>query len=120
MRRIEVEEQIAVYGIEYGIDEQLFMHNNETKRTCYSFPLGVAHDYTENELMGIPAGRIGKMRVHESGRISIDINGYIVDMSVSIPLRYQQQVATIDDTNFTVLGDVKHRLVLTPDVHNFQ
>lgn len=70
--------------------------------------------------MGIPAGRIGKMRVHESGRISIDINGYIVDMSVSIPLRYQQQVATIDDTNFTVLGDVKHRLVLTPDVHNFQ
>ena len=32
--------------------------------------------------MGIPAGKIGKMRVHESGRISIDVNGYIVDMGV--------------------------------------
>ena len=37
------------------------------------------------------------MRVHESGRISVDINGYIVDMNVSIPIRYQQQVATIDE-----------------------
>ena len=70
--------------------------------------------------MGIPAGKIGKMRVHESGRISIDVNGYIVDMGVSIPLRYQQQVVTIDDTSISMLGDVKHRLVLTPDVHNFQ
>ena len=60
------------------------------------------------------------MRVHESGRISVDINGYIVDMNVSIPIRYQQQVATIDELGVNLLGTVKHRLVLTPDIHNYQ
>ena len=59
------------------------------------------------------------MRVHESGRISVDINGYIVDMNVSIPIRYQQQVATIDEDKVNVIGDVTHRLVLTPDIHNY-
>ena len=49
------------------------------------------------------------MRVHESGRISVDINGYIVDMNVSIPIRYQQQVATIDEDKVNV----------TPDIHNY-
>ena len=39
----------------------------------------VAHDYVQNELMQLPAGKIGKMRVHESGRISLDINGYVVE-----------------------------------------
>ena len=43
------------------------------------------------------------MRVHESGRITIDINGYIVDMNVSIPLHYQQQVVTIDENNMNIL-----------------
>lgn len=59
------------------------------------------------------------MRVHESGRISVDINGYIVDMNVSIPIRYQQQVVTIDDSSLNILGDVAHRLVLTPDISNY-
>lgn len=59
------------------------------------------------------------MRVHESGRISMDINGYIVDMNVSIPIRYQQQVVTIDQEKLNILGDVSHRLVLTPDISNF-
>lgn len=54
------------------------------------------------------------MCVHESGRISVNINGYIVDMNVSIPVRYQQQVATIDESSVNLLGNVKHRLVLTP------
>lgn len=60
------------------------------------------------------------MCVHESGRISVNINGYIVDMNVSIPVRYQQQVATIDESSVNLLGNVKHRLVLTPDIHNYQ
>ena len=64
--------------------------------------------------MPLPAGKIGKMRVHESGRISLEINGYVVDMNVSIPLRDQQQVATIDSQQVNILGDVTVRLVLTP------
>ena len=60
------------------------------------------------------------MCVRESGRISVNINGYIVDMNVSIPVRYQQQVATIDESSVNLLGNVKHRLVLTPDIHNYQ
>lgn len=79
----------------------------------------IAHDYVENELMKITPGKIGKMRVHESGRITMDINGYIVDMNVSIPLRYQQQVVTIDENDLSILGNVTHRLVLTPNVQNF-
>lgn len=70
--------------------------------------------------MKITPGKIGKMRVHESGRITMDINGYIVDMNVSIPLRYQQQVVTIDENDLSILGNVTHRLVLTPNVQNFQ
>ena len=49
----------------------------------------------------------------------MDINGYIVDMNVSIPIRYQQQVVTIDQDKLNILGDVSHRLVLTPDISNF-
>lgn len=79
----------------------------------------VAHDYVQNELMQLPVGKIGKMRVHESGRISLDINGYVVDMNVSIPLRYQQQVATIDQQQVNILGEVTHRLVLTPNMQNY-
>ena len=60
------------------------------------------------------------MSVHESGRITIDINGYIVDMNVSIPLHYQQQVVTIDENNMNILGNVTHRLILTPDIQNFK
>ncbi|KAK8793680.1 DNA binding protein [Blastocystis sp. subtype 4] len=95
---------------EYGIDEEAFIHNNSTK----------PHEYIENELKSVPPGRIGTMCVHESGRISVNINGYIVDMNVSIPVRYQQQVATIDESSVNLLGNVKHRLVLTPDIHNYQ
>lgn len=69
--------------------------------------------------MPLPAGKIGKMRVHESGRISLEINGYVVDMNVSIPLRYQQQVATIDSQQVNILGEVTHRLVLTPNMQNY-
>ena len=94
----------------YGIDEEAFVRTTDPK----------PHDYVTNELMGLPAGKIGKMRVHESGRISLDINGYIVDMNVSIPLRYQQQVATIDEHQINILGDVTHRLVLIPNFDNYQ
>ena len=60
------------------------------------------------------------MRVHESGRITLDVNGYIVDMNVSIPLHYQQQAVTIDENSICFLGDVAHRLVLTPDLSNYK
>lgn len=70
--------------------------------------------------MDVEPGKIGKMRVHESGRITMDINGYIVDMNVSIPLHYQQQVATVDEQNLNILGNVTQRLILTPELQNFK
>ena len=67
-----------------------------------------------NALQGLPGGKMGKLRVHASGRISVCVGGVdgVGEVCVSLPVRYEEEVATIAEGvgAVNVLGAVRHRL----------
>ncbi|KAK8811326.1 hypothetical protein WA158_003060 [Blastocystis sp. Blastoise] len=75
-------------------------------------------DYVHNNLIGIDDGKIGKMRIHQSGRVTLSINDVEFELGVGIPMKYVEDVAYVNDTthNMNMLGHLTHRIIVSPSL----
>ncbi|XP_060795553.1 DNA-directed RNA polymerase III subunit RPC4 [Neoarius graeffei] len=83
-----------------------------------------AHDAGEKEgapvLSDFTEGCIGKMRVRKSGKVQLVIGDITMDVSEGAAFSFLQQLVCVRLTegltgDMTVLGDVRHKLVCSPD-----
>lgn len=74
-------------------------------------------------LAGGQEGKIGKLRLHASGRATMTIAGVPFDVTSGVPVRFRQEAAAVElrgeegggDT-FVPLGEIRRRLVCAPDI----
>lgn len=63
-------------------------------------------------------GKIGSLRVHKSGRLSVEIGGVIMDINRGADTSFLQDVASVNDNGETptveLLGRLDGRMVVTP------
>jgi len=66
----------------------------------------------------IPSGKIGKIRVYESGKIKMHIGEVVFDITPGIPRTCRQEVVGISEAKkkMIVLGHVVHSVVCVPDL----
>ena len=65
----------------------------------------------------LPEGQVGKMRIHKSGKVSMEVNGVRFIVQPGTKCSFAQQVAVIDveKESFTVLGNVRNTMLVVPD-----
>lgn len=66
----------------------------------------------------LPTGHVGKLKVHASGRVVLHIGNLRYVLSEGMPVMHHQEAVAVDPKGggYYVLGDVAHRLVVSPDV----
>ncbi|ELU12039.1 hypothetical protein CAPTEDRAFT_219764 [Capitella teleta] len=64
-------------------------------------------------------GLIGKLRVHRSGRTTLQLGSVSLDVSMGTPASFLQEVVSVyaeaEEGNMTVLGHTEHKLLCVPD-----
>ena len=83
---------------------------------------GNTGDVAQNPFCGIHEGRIGKLRIHRSGKVSLVLGAVSLEVSLGTPCGFLQEVVCIrpspPDCKVTSVGHVSTRLVCTPDFEN--
>lgn len=83
---------------------------------------GSTADAAQNPFCDVHEGRIGKLRIHRSGKVSLVLGAVSLDVSLGTPCGFLQEVACIrpspPDCKVTSVGHVSTRLVCTPDFEN--
>lgn len=66
----------------------------------------------------IPSGKIGKIKVYESGKVKMHIGDVVFDITPGIPRTCRQEVVGISEVKkkIVVLGHVVHSVVCVPDL----
>lgn len=66
----------------------------------------------------MPDGRLGKLKIHRSGRVTMDIGGINFDVDQGCQTHFQQDIACVcpEAKEVIFLGQVHKRVVLSPDV----
>lgn len=68
--------------------------------------------------MGLPSGYVGKLKVHQSGKISLDWGGIDVEVRYGTQVDFLQDVVLLDgrkkDTSWA-FGQVQEKMVVIPD-----
>lgn len=71
-------------------------------------------------LAAAPSGYAGQVRVHKSGRVSMQLGNTVLDLTEGVESGILQQVVSIhpeeDDRYLSVLGTVRQRLICNPDL----
>eukprot|EP00898_Chlorokybus_atmophyticus_P006589 jgi/Chlat1/6931/Chrsp52S06610 len=69
-------------------------------------------------LGSLPSGVMGKMHIYESGAVKLQLGDVLFDVVPGAKCAFSQQAAAINPAVGTchVLGNISHRVVLTPDV----
>ena len=68
--------------------------------------------------MKLPAGVVGKMNVHKSGKISLDWGGASMDVRYGTEVDFLQDLVLVDGgegRNCWALGQVENKMVVIPD-----
>eukprot|EP00897_Mesotaenium_endlicherianum_P006644 jgi/Mesen1/6007/ME000306S05283 len=75
-------------------------------------------EYATGRLGQLPGGRMGTLRVYESGAVKLQLGSVLLDVNPGAKCIFHQELAAINNTAATChfLGDVRQRAVLTPDV----
>eukprot|EP00877_Chromochloris_zofingiensis_P012693 jgi/Chrzof1/7678/Cz02g32190.t1 len=66
----------------------------------------------------LPSGKLGKLKVFESGKVKLQIGGVLLDVSSGMPCLVRQDVAAINHEagHCVLLGAIEQRAVVCPDV----
>jgi len=73
---------------------------------------------TTSPLTGKPAGRMGKLRIHKSGKVTMRLGTVVFDVTEAAECNFLQQVVARQEHSDDLfhLGDLSGRLMLTPDL----
>ncbi|AFZ78998.1 hypothetical protein BEWA_018430 [Theileria equi strain WA] len=76
--------------------------------------------YQSSRLDCLPSGRLGKLRVHKSGKMVLQIDGHSFVFSQGNKLTCKQRVCCYLEENneFAFLGELNRRFVASPDFTN--
>eukprot|EP00941_MAST-03F_sp_MAST-3F-sp1_P000213 g213.t1 len=89
-----------------------------------------------NVLKTMRDGPIGKLRIHQSGKVTLNMNGLVFDLNDGVACHFRQQAVSVNyeadkkdddggssdseendfEGKFIPLGDVKRRLIATPNI----
>jgi hypothetical protein len=66
----------------------------------------------------IPAGTLGTLRIHRSGKVSLKIGDVLFNVTAGMPLNFLQELVAINLSNqkYYLLGEVTHRMIVSADV----
>eukprot|EP00873_Tetraselmis_striata_P022329 jgi/Tetstr1/442593/TSEL_030689.t1 len=69
-------------------------------------------------LSKLPAGKIGKLLVFESGKVKMQIGEVLLDVQPGVPCGFRQDVGAMNAEagHAVFLGDVAQRVVCSPDM----
>ncbi|KAH0483910.1 MAG: hypothetical protein KVP17_002889 [Porospora cf. gigantea B] len=83
-----------------------------------------ATDYQASTLSGLPAGRLGRLRIRQSGKVELVLgeeeNALCLDVNMGCECNFFQQAGCLIEANqeFVFLGSVGKRMVATIDVES--
>ena len=67
----------------------------------------------------VSEGYIGKLQIHESGKVKIRLGNVVLDVSLGTPCGFLQDLVSVhtehDPAEMVSLGHVNHRLIATPN-----
>lgn len=68
----------------------------------------------------VPSGKVGKLRVHKSGKITLQLGGITFDVSKGTSSTCMQKVVGLDtnEGNLCILGDIQRKFIVSPDLGN--
>lgn len=71
-----------------------------------------------SSLNQLPAGKVGKLLVFESGAVKLQMGDVLLDIAAGTPCQFRQDVAAVNVNNggFVFLGDVSQRVVCSPNI----
>lgn len=78
-----------------------------------------SEDMVHNGTLGrLPDGHLGKLRIHKSGKVRMELGGVMFDVNEGCETFFQQDIACIcpNASEIFQLGRVNKRMVLTPDL----
>ncbi|KAL3137951.1 hypothetical protein ABBQ38_005198 [Trebouxia sp. C0009 RCD-2024] len=66
----------------------------------------------------LPAGKVGKLLVFESGAVKLQMGDVLLDVAAGTPCQFRQDVAAVNvhHGQFVCLGDVAQRVVCSPNI----
>eukprot|EP01135_Chromosphaera_perkinsii_P005002 Nk52_evm11s309 gene=Nk52_evmTU11s309 len=69
-------------------------------------------------LSGVPEGLIGKLRVHESGKLSLKIGDVVYNVMEGAPIASLHSLVSIspEEGEFVNLGELERKLIVVPDI----
>ena len=74
----------------------------------------------DNSLTKVPKGQIGKLRIHKSGKMKLQLGNIIYDVLPGNTQNALEQVTAITEERKQIynLGEISKRLLCIPDMEN--
>eukprot|EP01068_Selenidium_serpulae_P003442 Selendium_serpulae@DN3064_c0_g1_i1.p1 len=76
--------------------------------------------YRPSRLEELPDGRLGKIQIHQSGKVKLKMGNHVFDVNQGSECNFAQEVGCHLESNneFIFLGKCSRRIMLVPDIAN--
>lgn len=73
--------------------------------------------YQTSKVSSLPSGRLGKIRIHKSGKIKLHVGNHVFNFAPGNKVSCKQQVGCLMEENneFLFLGNYRRKFVVSPD-----